>query len=122
VNWTSTLETSIGFTSKKFSKVKVKMCTEAKTCSCQDPAGYVDRKGKPAGQFEGNWQHGVKPSDYAPPGTKLVAKEGEPATFQFLCIIGVNGDGSMAPMKDALNFPLYLHRKPGPKIPGVGGG
>jgi hypothetical protein len=107
--WTTTLDNTINFTNGKFSKLHVKMCTEAKTCSCQDSKGYVDG---PKGSLR-NQRYGytLKPSDYVPPGTKIKAKPKEPATFQFLCLRGETPDGKLDDLKNAMAFPQWLYDK-----------
>lgn len=116
-NWSSDLNQKLPVLSKMFKNYQVKGCVPATDCSCQDPSGYQTMK-EDAGKLDmnGYYQTSVSPAHYLPKGTKLVAKEGDPATFQFLCLRGQLPDGSWDKPKNATAFPIYLYRKKAPSL------
>ncbi len=110
--WHTSLNDVIQFSNPKFNRVHVKICPDAKTCSCQDSAGYV---AGPTGRGDGRTYHlGVRISDYLAPGTPLTLKKGEPAQFRFMCLRGETPDGKLDDLKNTTNYPIWLYHRQRP--------
>jgi len=102
--WTSSLSHSVHLSSR-FSKYVVKGCVGGQACSCADSGGY----GPATTTTTASGITSITPADYFP-GIPSEAVKGAHSKFVFLCIRGVNADGTLDDIKDVRNLPIYLYQ------------
>lgn len=109
-HWMTDLNRRIQLSSH-FPSYQVKGCQARQSqCNCESNSGYTALNAQ-----------SVVPANYFPASSHPQVTPGGPPAFQYLCIRGVNADGSVEPAKNTLHVPVYVYKEAPSQLPKPGG-